>query len=397
MFFTPQVWPKRRLAAAFITLALMLLSLISAIRLLDHPDLNPEPDEYDINAWEVRHFASKWLFLTGNLLRGSPDQAEEDALVRRFLQLNREIDSLERAASGSATLREKQQQRQKIENEVEAIIEARLSRAFSSAGLTRTPLAIVWPPVDFEFTTSPRTLAISPRDRIHLDSTTLLREDLSLAEIEALESDRQRQDNVSALAFPTSGIGAYPNIVAYPLSYTEMLELTAHEWSHNYLFFRPLGFNYYKNADLRAMNETVADLIGKEVAAAVARRWPLSEDASPVATPETTTRSDAAAALRKLRLQVDALLAEGKIGVAEALMEQQRLELVANGFFIRKLNQAYFAFVNLYAGEAGNPAATNPIGPKIDELRRRSSSLKRFVERVSSFTSIEELDKALGQ
>ena len=72
------------------------------------------------------------------------------------------------------------------------------------------------------------------------------------------------------------------------------------------------------------------------------------------------------------------MLAEGKIDEAETLMETRRQELAAQGFYLRRLNQAYFAFNNLYAGESGSPAATNPIGPKIDELRKRVSFPQRL-------------------
>ena len=69
-------------------------------------------------------------------------------------------------------------------------------------------------------------------------------------------------------------------------------------------------------------------------------------------------------------------------------MEQSREELAAQGYYIRKINQAYFAFTNLYAGEGGSPGATNPIGPKLDELRQRSGSLARFVDIAGSLTSV---------
>ena len=99
--------------------------------------------------------------------------------------------------------------------------------------------------------------------------------------------------------------------------------------------------------------------------------------------------------LRRLRGEVEALLAKGEIEAAEALMETRRRELAAQGVHIRKINQAYFAFTNLYAGAAGNPAAVNPIGPKIDELRRRSASLAAFVDVVGDLTSLADLDRAL--
>jgi hypothetical protein len=96
-------------------------------------------------------------------------------------------------------------------------------------------------------------------------------------------------------------------------------------------------------------------------------------------------------------VQVDALLAEGKVDEAETLMDRKRDDQQARGVYIRKLNQAYFAFNNLYAGEAGSPAATNPIGPKIDELRKKEGSLATFVRVMGGITSVAELDAALAE
>jgi len=256
--------------------------------------------------------------------------------------------------------------------------------------------------VDFEFTDPPRSLATSPRDRIEFLGTELVRSDLSLSEIEAIEDQVESDKGVSALAFPTGGIGAYPTIVGYPMTYRGLLELVAHEWTHNYLFFHPLGFNYYDSSDTRTMNETTADLAGKELADAVIARWPLPEgNGSPVepqpqepATEEPAF--DAIALLRDTRTQVEALLTDDQIDEAEELMEARRQELAAGGFRLRKLNQAYFAFTNLYAGEDGNPTATNPIGPKIDELRRRSDSLHAFMSVMQALTSVAGLDAALA-
>ena len=159
------------------------------------------------------------------------------------------------------------------------------------------------------------------------------------------------------------------------------------------------------------MNETVADLVGHELAAEVVKRWPLDASqplptASPTPAPTAAPgpsdqpqkpRLDIGAELRELRGEVDDLLKAGKIDDAEALMEQRRQELAARGVRIRKINQAYFAFLNLYAGSAGNGVAVNPIGPKIDTLRRQSGSLRSFIDIVGDITSVADLDRAITQ
>jgi hypothetical protein len=73
-------------------------------------------------------------------------------------------------------------------------------------------------------------------------------------------------------------------------------------------------------------------------------------------------------------------------------MQQKRDYLAANGYYIRKLNQAYFAFYGTYAD---SPAYENPIGTEIEQLRAKSLSLKGFLNTVSGMTGVNNLDSAL--
>jgi hypothetical protein len=367
-------------------------------------NLRPGPNEFNVPAWEARNFVNKWLYGAGELFRSDRSADQENAELTQFFAAIQSVESLERDPSRDARSRlaDATAERNELENKAEATIEARITEIADREGLTRGlgPLPdMVWPPVDLEFTTPPRTLAVSPRDRIELKDTTLLREGLDMESLIAIERRREARDDVSALAFPTSGVGAYPTLVTYADSYSRAVEIAAHEWIHNYLAFRPLGQRYYDSNDLRTMNETVADLVGREIAAAVVAEWPLS-GASATEVPGTNEAGsglDLRAELVKLRGEVDALLAEGKIEEAEALMEERRQFLASNGHYIRRINQAYFAFANLYAGESGSPAAVSPIGPKIDELRRQSASLAAFLSVAGNLTSVEDLDAALAQ
>lgn len=399
-----QAWPLGRRVAALAAVILIAGSFAIAAVVESAMQLRPPPDRYNIWAWEARNLPAKWLYEAGELFRSSRSLEEQDADIRSFFDLTRRISRLEQDTDANAgELRDLRRQRDALENRVEDSIEARLSEVIEDLGLTRSPWilpAMVWPPVDFEFTDSPRNLVTSPRDRIELRGTELLRADLSIEEVEAIEEQVRRDDNLSALAAPTGGIGAYPTIVDYLGSYESTLSVAAHEWVHNYLAFSPLGFNYYENNDTRTMNETVADLVGEELAAEVLRRWPAQAASqaapSPSANASPAPSVDLRAELRALRQEVDTLLASGQVEAAEARMAAKRQELEDNGIYIRKLNQAYFAFNNLYAGEDGSPGAVNPIGPKIDELRRLSASLSEFVKRVRGVTSIDELDTAIA-
>ncbi len=71
-------------------------------------------------------------------------------------------------------------------------------------------------------------------------------------------------------------------------------------------------------------------------------------------------------------------------------MEARRRVFVDNGYQIRKLNQAYFAFRGAYAAEPG-ARGEDPIGPLLRQLRERSPSLKAFLEQTAGITSFEDL------
>ena len=74
-------------------------------------------------------------------------------------------------------------------------------------------------------------------------------------------------------------------------------------------------------------------------------------------------------------------------------MNQQRSYLAVNGYYIRKLNQAYFAFNGSYADTA---ASIDPIGPKFDTLRKESPTLNVFLDRARNLTSEADLDRAIA-
>jgi hypothetical protein len=102
---------------------------------------------------------------------------------------------------------------------------------------------------------------------------------------------------------------------------------------------------------------------------------------------------DAGAALRTLRGEVDSLLAQGRVDQAEALMDQRRQELAQQGVYVRKINQAFFAFENIYATR---PGSTDPIGPKVETLRERTDTLGAFLRAASRLTSEADLDRLLA-
>ena len=293
-------------------------------------------------------------------------------------------------------------ERATYENDVERLVEARIHEAVEGAGLTRgLPLfrdvRFVWPPVDFELTNPPRLLVRSPRDRIARAGDTLLKNDLSLRDIEQIERETDSGDTVS-IVVSIGGIAAYPAIVRDDRSYESLIETASHEWVHHYLAFFPLGEQWGNGGDAETLNETTADLAGREIANLIRRAHPveLPRGADGTAPPANgrPVDIDFNAEMRRLRLEVDDLLAKGKVDEAEALMDARRRFFNDHGIPIRRINQAYFAFYGTYAASA---ASSNPIGPKVDQVWERTKDVGRFLAIMREVRTTADLDAALSR
>ncbi|MCB0141639.1 MAG: hypothetical protein KDE50_17165, partial [Caldilineaceae bacterium] len=157
-------------------------------------------------------------------------------------------------------------------------------------------------------------------------------------------------------------------------------------------------------ADLTTINESVAEIVGNEIGQlALERYYPdlvppppskadliIREMLGQYGAPRFDFRNE----MRETRLEVDRLLAAGQVAQAERYMEQRRQLFVENGYPIRKLNQAYFAFHGSYGTSA---ASSSPIGPQLDDLRAAMPDLQTFVHTVRWFTSAAELNDAAAK
>ncbi|MDP2949495.1 MAG: hypothetical protein Q8P22_08145 [Chloroflexota bacterium] len=363
------------------------------------------PFRYDLVGWEVRHVLNRWLYQVGHLFGDGPSTEEETAALQRYFALAAEAASLERQAADGGdealrlTLDEKRGQQRRLENQVEAILEKRLSQVLEDEGLTTSlPLfsgvRFVFPPVDFELDQPPRMLVISPRERIAIQRTILLRSRLTPEEVTALEEETAAT-GVSSLVADIGGLGTYPSTVSKRSTYEGLVDTVAHEWLHNYLAFHPLGRHFTDSQTTRTLNETAANIGGRDIGRLVRQRFPLpGSDAAPTDRERERKIDLAKKEMRALRLEVDRLLGEGKIDEAEALMEERRKLLAENGYYIRKINQAYFALSGQYGDK---PESSSPIGPKMMELRRLSPSLGEFIRTAAQITSEADLDRLLAE
>ena len=123
-----------------------------------------------------------------------------------------------------------------------------------------------------------------------------------------------------------------------------------------------------------------------------------SKDALESAPPPEPPAFDYRAEMHETRVIVDEMLAAGKIKEAEAYMEARRQFFWENGYRIRKLNQAYFAFYGAYADVPGGAAgAADPVGPAVRSLRAQSDSLANFINQISLMWSFDQLQEAIKE
>jgi hypothetical protein len=369
-------------------------------------------------AWEAEAIAGKLNQQAG--ISAYLTEAERSRYVHDYLKLVGRLQDLNSRinavytdpavrdpASSSADLRA---QRDAVRADVdrqqplaESIIEGQVASVLRDEGFAT--LGEVLPAVSSHITELPMLLVVSPRDRIRFEVAVNVI-NLSADQMTALEDSIDRALNVSSLIVPLGGLSLYPSMVIQSRYAASVFEVVAHEWTHHYLYFFPLGLTYAEAADTRTINETTATLLGKEVARKTIERFyqeypdilaqlPKEQPTPrPGATPQpgpTPPAFDYGAVMNQTRVIVDLLLRFKLVVPAELFMERQRLLFVAHGYQIRKLNQAYFAFYGGYQSPGTGAGGTDPIGPAITEIRQRSKSLKAWLETMRSITSRAQL------
>jgi hypothetical protein len=75
-------------------------------------------------------------------------------------------------------------------------------------------------------------------------------------------------------------------------------------------------------------------------------------------------------------------------------METKRADFEEAGAYFRRINQAYFAFHGSYAD---TPSSIDPIGPKMELLRKRAGSVGAFVRLARDLAAEDELDELLAR
>lgn len=405
-----------RLKLIFISLLLLCLLGVGCSSAQDFDSrLNSIVAPYRFNwvIWELESIC----YEVGQWFSGDQVEAEDQAAtVIEYFELGEQIRSLEWeiAAVGAgneegdlaaleAELESRQEQRAALTSSVERIIASQIIEVLAEQDIFHPAhqyigLEINFPPLNFRLGELPYLLVVSPRDSIESMREIALRADLTLEEIESIE-EQVDELGVSALVVRLGGAGAlYPTLVTDNASLQFTINAAVEEWLHQYLAFKPLGFLYIldllgisRNYEIATMNETLASMVSDEIGAIVLERYyPEYVDNGQ---PQDGEGFDFNQEMREIRITVDQYLAQGEIELAEEFMEERRQYLASMGYYIRRLNQAYFAFYGAYAD---SPTSVSPIGADLRELRERSASPGDFLETVAGMSSRQELSDILS-
>ncbi len=371
--------------------------------------------DFNFAVWETRALLAKTTagLVSGAAYLSSADQAE---LVRDYLgvvadvrRIERELDVLfaqsdspqEDSAELAAELAEKRAELRRLQPVAEGSLQSQVDAALGVAGFE--VLGGTWPPVAGRMTPLPLMLIVSPRDSIEQKYAFALENGMSVPDRDALEQQIYGEQDLSALVVPIGGLGIFPAMIVETGNLRFLADTYAHEWAHHWLSLQPLGFNYAQSSELRTINETTASIVGNEIGRMIlATYYPEQIPPLPAATnasvdgnqqdvqPAEPERFNFGEAMNETRVRVDELISAGQLDEAEAYMEVRRQLFVENGYLIRKLNQAYFAFYGGYATTPGAQGA-DPVGPTVVALRKQSESLGDFLHKIKGVTSFEAL------
>jgi hypothetical protein len=416
--------------SAFPTLLVLLLVLQSDSYLLrtipDKVHLSTAPYEFDFISWEADAIWAKVLQLTLGEERYLSAADSHDAVLRYDRLLDSIFadesslakifsdpgisDPMKASAALRTALAEKRRRQIAEQSLVEAILQDQVSAELQAQGFSVAGELL--PPVMFRFSQIPMGLVISPRNVIRLDANIQLNPGLTLEQQIELESEVERRLGVSGLVVPLGGLGTYPTMIMESSWTNWVVEAVSHEWAHIYLYFTPLGQQYETSGEMRTINETAASLVGKAIGALVIERNypelvpPPPAPAAPSDASQTAARPPAFNYSHEMyitRVEADRLLAEGKIDEAERYMESRRefiMEHIAeHGNYIRRLNQAFFAFYGTYADVPGE-RGEDPIGPAVVQFYNQCPSVGAFlrtISRVTSFRELQDLTAAGGR
>ena len=379
--------------------------------------LNSIIDSYrfSIARWEIEALSYEFE----EFVFGGEDVNDDDSpVVLEYFTLSQQIGDMEwqlefgglqtnEAERIKEEMEALQQQKNELEDKAEEVIEQQIRKTLAQLGIynpldDQLNLKSTFPPVNFELEQPPHLLIVSPRDNINRIREIPLKQDITLDERAEIEEAIDELD-VSSIVVGLGGMATYPSFVIDTSGLQFTINVAIEEWLHQYLTFRPLGFLYamhltgaFPNSEIATMNETLVGIVREEIGAVLYQEYYQPYMETQVQTVALAASEgeefDFYEEMREIRLAVDKYLEQGKVEEAEAFMEEKRQFLASKGYYIRKLNQAYFAFYGTYAASG---TSVNPIGTELKALRQQTDSVAEYLNMVASMNSREDLQESI--
>lgn len=408
---------RLRILVSVVAIALLVVSsTVESVNPLDGLRRYTRGVEFDFVEWEISALFNKAVSASLRIERFLDEDHQAEVVLswlagtERVISLEQDLLSAQNDSSpkrdllvqsAKSDLDQANAKQNRLGKLAEAVLQNQAEMTLAKAGFGVG--GQILPPVLYQVSDLPLNLIISPRTEIRNKLSISLEAGLDAVEKDEIETGIYRDYDLSALVEPVGGIGAYPTMVMRTTNLNWLTETIAHEWIHNYLTFFPLGMRYYLNDQMRTINETTASLAGKEIGAS----WILAfyPERTPryflQMPPYTTVLAEGAdtlepfdfrAEMHETRLRVDALLAEGQVDRAENYMEARRGFFWENGYRLRKINQAYFAFYGSYNDTPGGGASgADPVGPAVQRMRSTYSNLNKFMRAIRFVGSFDQL------
>ena len=375
---------------------------------------------YGLVSWEFDNFFDKWTHRVWTALPWTPtSESDRRQALDRYEQLVVELRDAKSQLNRVTSAAEVDPfEIESAQNDVDALIAERDSirpavEEFLEQIIAETVRtdeidlvsSFVWPPVDFRIGDPPKLLVTSRRNEIVRIEDVLIDPDISTEEMSRIENELETDHDISAVVLQTGGLASYPNVI--PTTHLKSLvDVASHEWLHAYLTFHPLGRAYFSGGEIRSMNETLADIFGREVGLRVYSHVTGEPFVAPTRPETASKQSDVAVVevvedpeafsfnrfMGETRTHTDEMLGDGLIEEAEEYMESRRVELLDHGYLIRKINQAYFAFHGTYAE---SPSSTSPIARYLWDLREQVESVGELVKLLRPLASYEQFERLL--
>jgi len=345
--------------------------------------------KYNLIQWEIENIFDKWINkltspLFNNYKKENHEIVQDYFDNKNFKNIDSETYNLQIEISENTDV-------------VEEFIESTLSTVISNQNIDLI-LGMQFPPIDIRLIDLPKLLVISPRNKIQRIDDILIKTEIRFNDVSYIEEKILYEENLSAIVLDIGGIATYPSSIPNTKNLKEVFIISGHEWMHHYLFFTKLGQNMFNSEEMRILNETLASRVAEElwiyIDQYISENYDLDlySDNYDYINLNHDNLFNFKYEMNKTRVETELLLKNNKIIEAEKFMEKRRQVFVENGYNIRKLNQAYFAFYSSYADSS---ASNTSIGDELDEFRKYYNSLESFILAIRSVSNYQEFKNKL--